>query len=1019
MAQESAKERQPFDARETREVLAAEYRLIWGEELEPATEAEYFRRMADKEQAALCLSGGGIRSASFGLGVIQALSGRGLLGKFHYLSTVSGGGYIGSWLQRWIHGAGGDVKAVEDALARSVSGAGGDGVEPDQIKALRENSNFITPRIGIGSADTWTAVATAARNIAVNWLLFAPLLLLVVMIPNLARDMLSAAAEWAAPNNGKSGTLLRFYLVQAVPILLALVCAWRAAWFTCRALPSYRGVGWPQDARKPKAGAKPSGDAWLMRKIVLWLILWAVFGSFALWIDLNIPGGMRAMATSTAETTVPGPLLFSGSIFALLSLGTSFLALLAAGNRLRRGGGELNYRASFRRDLPLWLGALAFGAALIPLGCNIFVGLFCETRCGPQVEAWFAVLAPLWLMVTQLLVAFLFAALRRDREGRKAGEAGNADGDGEQKSGRPATNADSDREWLARLSAIKIRPMLLWMVLSWAVLLLLPWLENWKSGEGLSLAGLLTLLTGGTALSGGHAAGTGNTTRQGKVNVLRYLPLSAIVSLATFAFLVLLLAMFSVFERFLATLGTGKLEEVGAWLGSAAAPYLIAPEIVGHLLLAGVAGGLLLVLNKRIPVNRFSLSGFYRNRLGRAFLGGARAASDRDPDVFTGFDPKDNVDLHALRPAAGRPASLYPVINVALNVTASDNLAWQERKAEPFILSPLFCGSAMLSPEQPPASPDTTTPDSDVKKRSGAYIPSESYAGSEPEMKKPEGGISLATAMAISGAAASPNMGYHSSAATAFLMTLFNVRLGQWMPNPACGLSLRDRIYRASPSSSLRALLRELGGSTDDKALEVYLSDGGHFENLALYEMVRRRCRFVVLSDAGADPDCAFVDLGNAIRKIKIDLGIDVKFERMRISSRTRQIDNQQAWAIGTIHYPEGVPGRILYLKPSFYDRELPMDVVAYAKASASFPHESTADQFFSESQFESYRRLGYTLASEIGGPDAVYGSVAEFFETLAPGGEEGNEEDRVLEKGLLAWLRGLRGTSRAEARQG
>ena len=137
-----------------------------------------------------------------------------------------------------------------------------------------------------------------------------------------------------------------------------------------------------------------------------------------------------------------------------------------------------------------------------------------------------------------------------------------------------------------------------------------------------------------------------------------------------------------------------------------------------------------------------------------------------------------------------------------------------------------------------------------------------------------EDGISLGTAMAISGAAASPNQGYISSAPLAFLMALFNVRLGWWLGNP--GRSGKVTHKYDGPRNALVPFFSELLGMTSDTNKYVYLSDGGHFENLALYEMVRRRCRFIVVSDAGCDPDFEFEDLGNAVRKIEIDLGVPI-----------------------------------------------------------------------------------------------------------------------------------------------
>src|SRR5262249_20243088 len=140
------------------------------------------------------------------------------------------------------------------------------------------------------------------------------------------------------------------------------------------------------------------------------------------------------------------------------------------------------------------------------------------------------------------------------------------------------------------------------------------------------------------------------------------------------------------------------------------------------------------------------------------------------------------------------------------------------------------------------------------------------------ESREYGGGISLGTAVTISGAAASPNMGYHSSPVMAFLLTFFNIRLGAWLGNP--GPHGQTTYREKHPTTSLVPLVAELTGSSTDTAKWVYLSDGGHFENLALYEMVVRRCHQIVLSDGGADPHYTFEDLGNAIRKIRTDLGI-------------------------------------------------------------------------------------------------------------------------------------------------
>jgi len=363
-----------------------------------------------------------------------------------------------------------------------------------------------------------------------------------------------------------------------------------------------------------------------------------------------------------------------------------------------------------------------------------------------------------------------------------------------------------------------------------------------------------------------------------------------------------------------------------------------------------ILGTIAWIASRFVNINRFSLHALYRNRLIRGYLGASR--QERHPDYFTGFDIKDNVCVHELwPPKAGDGAnshSLFHVINIALNVVSTKRLAWQERKAEPFTVSPLHCGSAYLG-----------------FRNSSEYG---DYPG--------KGGLSLGTAMAISGAAVSPNMGYHSSPSIALLLTLFNVRLGWWLGNP--GQAGNHSYQTDGPSFAARPLFDEAFGQTTDESRYVYLSDGGHFENLGLYEMVRRRCRFIVVIDAGCDPDFAFEDLGNAVRKIYIDLGIRIVFNDLQAirnwPSNTINDPSKRMpyYAIGTINYSEAdgrevgcENGHILYIKPAYHGTE-GAGIRSYATAHPTFPHESTADQWFTESQFESYRSLGLDIADDI-----------------------------------------------------
>ena len=268
------------------------------------------------------------------------------------------------------------------------------------------------------------------------------------------------------------------------------------------------------------------------------------------------------------------------------------------------------------------------------------------------------------------------------------------------------------------------------------------------------------------------------------------------------------------------------------------------------------------------------------------------------------------------------------IINTALNLVSGEDLDWQERKAALFTMTALHAGSPVT--RYRPMLDDE-----------GRF-----YGGTT--------GVSLGTAMAISGAAANPSMGYHSSPLVTFLLTLLNGRLGAWIGNPHNDDTFSHgypRGFRLIPMPLLEAF-----GQTTSRGKYVNLSDGGHVENLGLYELVRRRCSYIVAIDAGADEDYAFEDLGNAVRKIRVDLGIDIDIKGFRIQEPqpTKYI------ARGSINYPEGEPGKLLYVKPVLCDRDEPIDVKQYGKWHQKYPQESTVDQWFSESQFESYRALGF-----------------------------------------------------------
>jgi hypothetical protein len=163
----------------------------------------------------------------------------------------------------------------------------------------------------------------------------------------------------------------------------------------------------------------------------------------------------------------------------------------------------------------------------------------------------------------------------------------------------------------------------------------------------------------------------------------------------------------------------------------------------------------------------------------------------------------------------------------------------------------------------------------------------------------------------------------------------------------------------SSPRFGLGYLLRELFGMVNDNAPYVYLTDGGHFENMGLYELVRRRCTNIVICDAEEDGELNFEGIGMAIRKCRIDFGAEIDLDLSKLDRSGESRSSATNFIEGTITYPNGYRGRILYIK-SLFTPGLPPDLVNYRREHPAFPDDTTLNQWFTESQFESYRRLGH-----------------------------------------------------------
>ena len=1068
--------------------------------------APVFAHIRALDSAALCLSGGGIRSSSFALGIMQGLAKHNLLGKFDFLSTVSGGGLSGGWLSAWMEREG--AVAVHKALrssasgeradpqASSGSGSGDVGASPtlepeaQPLRALRQFSNWLAPG-SMASADGWTVMAILGRNLLLNWLVLLPLLAAVVMTPRLLQALLQWEYEeptgWTLHMLGQSAHLPVKWFIH-IGIALGLLGMVVSAAFLLAARRGHKSVATRVMGRPTQARF---AYQFLLPRVLGAVVLTFTFYLAAAW-DRQDPS-LRLARSFWIQVA---------GWFAALVVISTVLGLI------EKDKGKAD-RLSLRRILSVLISAgLGYVLPFVLLLGSV----------GNWTHELTVIVAPAVLLVGSVGANFLYTGLTSD----------------------DAT--DETREWEARGNAYLLVASLGWMSAS-ALVLYGPRLitdlwnalalvgvtgvlgklaltlgkksDSGKEGEesagdkaGSIVAALVAPLVVAGIVIGLAAANEGaikalcrrgvlNSTADYSCKPVGVPSLARLAADATrndSTFTVLLDSLHTNVEksspnqlpdiaplaslrrldvlsgtsrvaflnwanetgrllalredmvpqrldslersvekdlqRFSFTLGRAlwQLDQspnvrVGAeWVAQAthtvaalkadslaraeailelerlaeaplrkvsdrhlsfASPPVhtdqASPQSVLALLLLLLGFGY--VVSRWVNTNTFSLHAFWRARTVRAFLGTTRPPGARFPNPLTGFDSDDDLPLSDLWPAdpsvaemaysvsqeKGQPphrSERVPpmhVFNVTLNLAATRKLEWQQRQAESMTLSPLHGGSAHTGYRR------MTSRDSRA-----------AYGGDE--------GVSLGTAMAISGAFVSPSMGSYNFALSGFLLALFNARVGRWLGNPGAPGSgdwvgpehrraNKDAPWqRAAPPDRVGPILKEMFGETDDSSEYVYLSDGGHFENLALYEMVLRRNRFILVSDAGGDPDYTFGDLGNAIRKIRIDLGVPITFDhgveihgRENTGTMQRGHDRGAYWATARIKYsevdmpygqsnPDDYDGVLVYVKPVTYLRE-DRDVVDYANQHPAFPHE--ANQSFSEAQFESYRALG------------------------------------------------------------
>lgn len=820
---------------------------------------------------AICLSGGGMRSASFSLGVLQALAKAKVLEKSMYLSAVSGGNYTASWLTRWRSEVGEGKPWSQDLLEEKPENFSSRQNDLDPIRRLRSYSNYLAPRTGV-SKDSFTFGFSALRKFSYNLISW---LLIFLTAAAFVRAMIATVAGVQANlpasiffDSEAGGLVASGKMFEASPIPLFVTPA------------QWTGASIKQLLADPIFFAALVPPIAVLALILTgWLITLVYYRSKP--FEQEKVSRISARLWLAACAWVLTFVFFGGIPEYLWDVVT-----------IQEGGGNFGF-LSF---------ALAVSVSLTAIG-----GLWKSMPKGVAEKAM-GFYEKLKAYSLELISLVMLAAL-------------------------------------AVTSGYVVR----WIAQGW-----------WFSPKSIPQ----------DSMELGQAAWS----QLGEYNN----------QLATAK---------NLFEQEVAQSGIDKSRESLSYVLT----QMTQQETIAYAaswwwlwVLFAVLAIVMFFFSEMAGANRSSLHSVYSTRLTRAFLGTTRndrsSAKPNDPD----FDPDDDIlledirfDKHTAPGSSDQVLSaqerqlfpLFPVINMTLNISGSrgNRQDWQERKAAPFIATPLRVGSELLREDLDQKAGKTP---------STGYVRAEELGRNLTHRKRRKhrrhAQMSLGRAMAISGAAASPNMGSYTRPIVSIAMAILNIRLGWWLRNPVqeqpdetpdwwpFAPSLRE------PFSGFLYIFREAFGLVRDKDRWLYLSDGGHFDNVALYEMIRRECREILVVDATFDPDFEYSDLLSTLRKIRVDFGVNIKLPPSLPGQEGEGKDKR--FVIGDIQYgdaddPEAKNGRLIVLKPRLTASD-PPELAQYReesrKADSVFPQQSSLDQFYDETQFESYRMLGAVSAAKM-----------------------------------------------------